>query len=296
MKNNCLLWYVARGHNRIRGWLSRVDAEIFATILAEQSRLAISGDTLEIGVHHGRSFLVQNLSVRAGELAIAADIFDDQHLNVGTISGRGDLAKFKSNVDRYGYPGRAKILICSSLNLTAKDLQHHTNGLRFVNVDGAHWFEAVVNDLRLAASTAGSDCVIAVDDFFNPDYPEVSAAYYAWLEDRPDFVPFCVSQAKLYLCSPGCQLKYSTALANNKFLRLHRKKKARFLNNEIEVYTGPYGGVGGLLRQYLMVYAPVVFEHLKKIRDKRKGAGSGGIHTTVVDSQKNQERVIKSDC
>jgi hypothetical protein len=66
-----------------------------------------------------------------------------------------------------------------SLKLTSKDLQYHKDGVRFVSVDGAHWFKADLNDLRLAASTAGSNCVIALDDFFNPDYPEVSAAYFA---------------------------------------------------------------------------------------------------------------------
>jgi Methyltransferase domain len=181
--------FVVRGRKRVAGWTSRVDAEIFVTALLDQTRRGAKGDTLEIGVHHGRSFLLLNLCAADGESTIAVDIFDRQELNLGHRSGKGDLEKFNANVARFGDVSKTKILQRSSLSLTTEELKTHTAGLRFGHIDGGHWFGVVLNDLRLTASCAGDDCVIALDDFFNPDFPDVAAAYHEWMRERPGLCP-----------------------------------------------------------------------------------------------------------
>jgi hypothetical protein len=186
--------FVVHGRKRIAGWISRVDAEIFVTTLLDQTRRGAKGDTLEIGVHHGRSFLLQNLCAADDEAAIAVDIFDRQDLNVGHRSGKGDLEKFNTNVARFGDVAKARILQKSSVSLTTDELKTHTAGLRFGHIDGGHSFAVVLNDLRLTAGCAGNDCVIALDDFFNPDFPDVAAAYHEWMRERPGFVPICASK------------------------------------------------------------------------------------------------------
>jgi hypothetical protein len=258
--------FVVHGRKRIAGWTSRIDAEIFVTALLDQNRRHAKGDTLEIGVHHGRSFLLQNLCATDGEATIAVDIFDRQDLNVGHRSGKGDLEKFTYNVARFGDVAKAKILQRSSLTLTTEELKTHTTGLRFGHIDGGHWFGVVLSDLRLTAGCAGDDCVIALDDFSNPNYPDVAAAYYEWMKERPGFVPICASKGKLYLCRPGAEQLYFDALLRNDYLRFHFKTQTKFLDHDILLLTGRYSGLRGLARQYMSYYAPGAF---KKLRERK---------------------------
>lgn len=259
--------FVVHGRKRTAGWTSRIDAEIFVTAMLDQTRRGAKGDTLEIGVHHGRSFLLQNLCAGDGEAAIAVDIFDRQDLNVGHRSGNGDLEKFTSNLARYGDVAKAKILQTSSLGLTTAELKTHPDGLRFGHIDGGHWFAAVLSDLRLTADCAGGDCVIALDDFFNPDFPDVAAAYYEWIREKPEFVPICASKAKVYLCRPGAEQLYFDALLRNDYLRFHFKAKTQLLNHDFLLFTGRYSGLRGVVRQYLSYHAPGILKKIKERKD-----------------------------
>jgi hypothetical protein len=260
--------FVVHGRKRIAGWISRVDAEIFVTTLLDQTQRGAKGDTLEIGVHHGRSFLLQNLCAADDEAAIAVDIFDRQDLNVGHRSGKGDLEKFNTNVARFGDVAKARILQKSSVSLTTDELKTHTAGLRFGHIDGGHSFAVVLNDLRLTAGCAGNDCVIALDDFFNPDFPDVAAAYHEWMRERPGFVPICASKGKLYLCRPGAKQYYFDALLRNDYLRFHFKTRTQLVDHAILLFTGRYSGLRGLVRQYMAYHAPGAFKKLQG----RKGA------------------------
>ena len=201
--------FVIRGRKRIAGWTSRLDAEIFVTALVDQTRRGARGDTLEIGVHHGRSFLLQNLCAADGESAIAVDIFDMQDLNVGHRSGKGDLDKLNYNLARFGDRAKAKIFQKSSLNLTTEELKTHTTGLRFGHIDGGHWFGVVLSDLRLTAGCAGDDCIIALDDFFNPDFPDVAAAYHEWMREVQALSRYALPGAN-YICAGQVPSSYTS--------------------------------------------------------------------------------------
>jgi hypothetical protein len=135
--------------------------------------------------------------------------------------------------------------------------------LRFVSIDGGHWFEAVLSDLKLTASCAGPECVVAIDDFFNPDFPEVSAAYYKWIGSNADFVPLCISQGKLYIYRGRDAREYYSALNANSYLQFNRKKTARFVGKEIPIYTGRYSGIRGFVGQYTSFYAPSFHAYIK---------------------------------
>lgn len=262
--------YTSRGRRYIPGWFSRLDAELFATILLDQNARGLAGDALEIGVHHGRSFILLRLCLRSNETAIAVDVFDNQALNIGQQSGRGNLKKFRYNLDRYGGESKIEILATSSLDLSEQQVKTLTPGLRFISIDGGHWLDAVSNDLRLAAACAGDDCVIALDDLFNPDFPEVAAAYYIWLMGTPNFVPFCVTKGRVYLCRPGTERYYFDALEKNKYLWFHRKKNVEFMHHELLAFTGRYSGISGLVQSYLIYYAPTLYEKLKQWKNSSK--------------------------
>jgi Methyltransferase domain len=259
--------YLTRGRKRVQGWLSRLDGEIFATLMLDQMRRGVRGGALEIGVHHGRSFSLISLCLSKDETAIAVDIFGKQNLNFDR-SGNGDLAKFKANIARYGDLAKTKIIERSSLDVRPEDIRSVSPGPRFISVDGAHWYSAVLNDLRLAASCAGPDCVIALDDVFNADYPEVAAAYYAWMVDKPEFTPLCISSGKLYLTRFESAQNYRDALLRNNFLRLNCKKEITYLSQQIPVFTGRYRSLRGLVIKYLKYYSPRTFEYIKDRKTK----------------------------
>ena len=54
--------------------------------------------------------------------------------------------------------------------------------------------------------------IIAVDDFFNPRWADVSFATYDFLRRTEALVPFAIT-SKLYLAAPAAAEKYKVALA-----------------------------------------------------------------------------------
>jgi len=52
-------------------------------------------------VYHGRGFVPLALLRRAGEVAVAVDVFEDQHLNQDA-SGEGSEAGFNATLRRFG--------------------------------------------------------------------------------------------------------------------------------------------------------------------------------------------------
>jgi hypothetical protein len=255
--------YVIHGRKKIRGWFNRTDAEIYSTIMLKQSSRGINGDAMEIGVHHGRAFILMNLCLGDKEKSIALDIFGNQEHNVVDPSGYGDIQIFERNLKRYGNYAKANIICKSSLELSSRDLRSLSSGLRFIGIDGAHFYEAVLNDIRLAASCAAQECVISIDDFFNPDYAEVAAAYYDWKRADTKFVPLCISSAKLYLCDKRSKELYTDALMRNDFLAFMCKKEVRYVGHEVPVFTGRHSGLVGLVGSYTKFYTPRLHDYFK---------------------------------
>jgi hypothetical protein len=232
--------------------------------MLDQNSRGAKGDALEIGIHHGRSFILLSLCMKNDETAIAVDIFENQELNIEGGSGKGDYNKFMANLERFGDGKNVKILTASSLDLKKENLDPLNHGLRFISIDGGHWYDAVLNDLRLSASCAGKDCIIALDDFFHHDFPEVSAGYYAWLSEEPDFVPLCVTTSKLYLCRPGMEGRYRDAILKNEYLRFQLYRQGKFMGHSILFLTGRFSGIGGWAQAYLSFRAPATYERLKQ--------------------------------
>ena len=204
-----------------------------------------------------------NLCLGKIDNSIAIDIFDRQELNVDH-SGAGNRNKFERNLHYYGNKSKAIILHSSSLDLTVDDIKKLSSELRFVSIDGGHWYRAVINDLTLASSCAGPECIIAIDDLFNPDFPEVAAAVlHSWRVSNSDFVPLCVSRGKLYLYRGNAVDQFYAAMNNNKYLKFQRKKTTEFLGREVPFYTGPFAGLCGFIGQYTSFYTPHFHTYIK---------------------------------
>jgi hypothetical protein len=95
------IWNYLRGEKGgVEGWFQRTDAEIYGAILDFQRSQRIEGGCVEIGVHHGKSFIPLCLSLAPGQLALCIDLFEDQARNLDA-SGAGSRAALCANLDRW---------------------------------------------------------------------------------------------------------------------------------------------------------------------------------------------------
>src|SRR5215469_1187534 len=145
--------YIRHGRHRVAGWLYRLDAEIFGLITEYQNRNGLDGSLVEIGLHHGQSFIAMCLSLRDGQKAYGIDLFEQQSLNLDR-SGKGDSARVQSNLRAAGVDLSAVILDARpSGSVTPEDILDSVGAVRLFSVDGGHQLEVVRNDLSLAEST-----------------------------------------------------------------------------------------------------------------------------------------------
>jgi hypothetical protein len=189
--------------HRVSGYLGQLDATVICWLLNWQERCGVTGNLCEVGVHHGRLFFILALSRRPNEAAIAVDLFEDDKINIGKHRGR-DKALSRNARQLKITLSSTEILKGSSLDLTAADILQRARGpIRFFSVDGGHMYKHVENDLRLARECLSKEGIIAVDDFFNLKWPEVSFATYEFLRNTHEIIPVFATYAKLYLVRPA---------------------------------------------------------------------------------------------
>ena len=205
--------YVGHSMKKVKGFLTSLDALTIQALLTYQCEKSIRGDLCEIGVHHGRLFLMLALARRTGERAIAIDLFEDDSYNANTDHAGRDTALFE-NARRLGIEfSEDEIFKTSSLDIGPSDILARTTGpVRFFSVDGGHLYHHVENDLRLAESTLAGEGVIAIDDFFNIGWVDVSFATYDFLRQTSALMPFAVTPKKLYLAPSAAADNYKAAL------------------------------------------------------------------------------------
>lgn len=260
--------YIGAPRQQIPGWLSRVDAEILRALLTYQSASGLDGAVAEIGVHHGRSFLALALGRRAGERGYCIDIFEDQHLNVDG-SGSGDRAAFEANLRRFGIEN-VVVRQASSLDVRSEEILSAVGPVRFFSIDGGHWLDIVRNDLALAAGSLADHGVIALDDFHRPEWPEVSAGFFAWREcEGRDYAPIAIGFNKLYLCRRPHAEAYRQVISQDTFLGAFVVKTATFLGESVPVFAQAlmpeHHGRVRLLAN-LRIYRPALFRRFAELQ------------------------------
>jgi hypothetical protein len=225
--------YIAAGMTRIEGWLHPHAAELIAAISEIQKQERISGAVGEIGVHHGRLFILLLLTAAPGERAFAIDVFENQELNVDG-SGHGDREIFLQNVR--GVCGRDQdvlIIAKSSLHLSPGEILDQLGPVRLMSIDGGHTAECTTNDLRLAEAILDDRGVVILDDYFNSSWPDVAtgAAEY-FLGPRARLKPFAVGPNKLFLSAPPNHDLYQKALR----ARFSPYKTSRMFQTQVDLY------------------------------------------------------------
>jgi hypothetical protein len=194
--------YISKGLHEVEVWFEGDQVEFFLHANALQTRLGVTGGVCEIGVHHGRLFILLLLLRRAQERGVAIDVFDLQELNYD-LSGAGNLARFKENVVKYaGSLDAVEIMIRDSLTVSAGELKANlgvTGRARLFSVDGSHTTYCTANDLSLAQSVVAPGGMIAVDDYSNPGFPMVAegVARFMLLSPTISIVPFLAGANKV---------------------------------------------------------------------------------------------------
>jgi hypothetical protein len=242
--------YLQHGMDQVAGWLGPTTAAIIAALLMEQTLDGHTGDVCEIGVHHGKLFLLLANGITGSEQAVAVDVFGDQEKNVDA-SGCGDRDVFESNVGLYA-PGCAiNVIQDSSLDLEQKGFCE--NRFRFFSVDGGHTPEATINDLRLAEQTLLPAGIVALDDVLNPSWTGVLTGLVAYQAAGGALVPFALVPNKLLLTTDTESALHYGSFLQHQFRLACEKRSQTFLGGSVDIYHEHphynYGFLAGLQRK-----------------------------------------------
>ncbi len=188
--------YLSSGLRRVDGWL-RPEAAILISGLADIQK--VSGAVGEIGVHHGKLFLLLELCRSEGERAVAVDLFDMQDQNVDG-SGHGDIKQFRRNLARFAArPDEVVVHSSDSTKLDAEGLLDLSGGpFRLFSVDGGHTAEITLSDMQLAASTLAPAGLLILDDYFNVEWPGVSEGVNRYLLNGGALLPIGSGHGKTF--------------------------------------------------------------------------------------------------
>jgi hypothetical protein len=227
--------YRHEGMVQVEGWFDEETAEVMAALLMHQHETGVAGDVAEIGVHHGKSFLLLANGTRPGERAVALDVFGDQEKNLDR-SGKGDRDRFEANVAAWAAAVDVVIVQASSLEVTPEGAESVFGRVRLISIDGGHTSTITEHDMRLAEACVVPDGVVVVDDVLNPHWLGVISGVSAYLATDPPLVPFATTSAKLFLAaSPEAAERYAAHLRDSAS-DLLGKSDVEFFGTTIDVY------------------------------------------------------------
>jgi len=155
----------------LQGWFFQDAALLFMAYSQLVADQGVRGNTLEIGVYHGKSAtVVASLRAESGTFT-AIDVFDGLHARDGSSHAVGLEGAFLANMAT-SFPslGWMKLIAASSSTVSAEALGPQS----FCHIDGLHSAEGTFNDMQLCAEVVVPGGLVALDDYFNPRFPGVS--------------------------------------------------------------------------------------------------------------------------
>lgn len=230
--------YGHRERREVEGWLSEIDARIIEVVLQKQVEFNLSGSVAEIGLHHGKLFILLCVNIINNEKAYGIDLFDSQHLNFD-LSGSGNKLKVLENLSRFDCDTSKVVLDARpSESVQVSDIRDAVGSVRFFSIDGGHRFSNVINDLELAKGCIADGGVIAIDDYLRAEWPEVSRGFHAWYQENNTFFEIvAIGYNKVYLTHPNWASKYRESLINDKGLRFMVTKFYKLADVPIPVFS-----------------------------------------------------------
>lgn len=200
LQNPNLQKYHDNGFEEVHGWC---DTYLFETIdLLSRQQINRRGGIAEIGVHHGRLFILLNQVVESQYNSYAIDVFSNQMLNIDK-SGGGNVEIFKENLQKYDvHQGRNTVIIEGDSTDPGLKLDQiiEPGSLRFFSIDGGHTPTHVMNDLQIANKLISNEGIVIVDDILNHWWTGVLEGYVNFAATKPTLVPIAMGHNKLYMC------------------------------------------------------------------------------------------------
>jgi hypothetical protein len=202
--------YAAGGHKNVGGWLTSNAASTLVSLAAEQERLGLRGGACEIGVYHGKLFILLCLLLKADERALAIDLFGTEDNNPYGMDIR---QRFVGNLARHRVDtGRVEILATNSMGLEPARIRETVGPVRIFSVDGGHSAEETANDLSIAAGSLIEGGLVILDDFFNPQWPAVAEGTCRFMAQDRRLEPVAVAGNR-FIFSRGNAELYRRALS-----------------------------------------------------------------------------------
>ncbi|WMY07506.1 class I SAM-dependent methyltransferase [Paraburkholderia phenoliruptrix] len=238
--------YLQGGIEQVEGWIEPISAVYIAYLSLEQVRLGLVGDVAEIGVHHGRLFLLLANAITSSETAHAIDVFDDQEKNIDQ-SGHGNRQVFERNVRHFAPTANVNIIQESSLDLDKTGFTDRE--IRMFSIDGGHTAAITRNDLQVAEKCLVDGGIVVLDDVLNPHWLGVVSGLADYLRTGGTLVPFAVSPNKVYLTSNIDHAEKYRGVMATAFPLSQEKVNIEFFGSCVDYYGyhpyyEPNGGTG----------------------------------------------------
>ena len=156
------------GFGNVEGWCTD---QVFETVeLIDGLQSDKAGGCLEIGVHHGRLYILMNQVVAGSETSYAVDLFDNQVLNIDH-SGHGAVDVFRGNLAKYDvHRGQNTTLVSGDSTDPSLGLETRI-GLGTLRLISSRWWAHGaayrLSDLALANRLVRNDGVVILDDILS---------------------------------------------------------------------------------------------------------------------------------
>jgi hypothetical protein len=166
---NAIGRYLRYGCKLVKGWMQPGAARMVRTISEVQIEAGVQGNIAEIGVHHGKLFVLLYLLTREIEVAVAIDLFEHPYYYGGDA-----LQTFHRNMRRWADEKRLVVHQGDSTKVGSAELLELAGGsCRLISVDGGHTKEITTHDLETAEGALSDGGVIILDDCFDEMWAEV---------------------------------------------------------------------------------------------------------------------------
>jgi hypothetical protein len=178
----------------IQGMMSRLAAAAFVALLIHQNEREISGDLVEFGVYKGRSAFLLSAFRRRDETLHLVDtrVLPETRSLFGNKDGVAihemDSRVFFAEIPKGKGIGEA---------------------CRMVHIDGSHTLDNVWGDLEAAEGLLNAGGLAVLDDFQNPNFPQVQAAFFKYIYTRKSRLrPFLIGANKCFVCPDDTHRSY----------------------------------------------------------------------------------------
>ena len=171
----------------VQGMMSRLSGASFISILKHQEAENNIGDIVEFGVYKGKSAFLLAHFINPPENLVLVD--------TRILSEVSEIKKIAPGVRIFETSSKK----FSESRKMSGDLHKK---VRFLHIDGNHTFDNVAEDMEIAEKLVTDDGLVVLDDFLNPNYPQVQAATYRHLYTKNSrFAVFLIGGNKAFLCN-----------------------------------------------------------------------------------------------